>query len=207
MLKECVANESSVNVWIRNIAGIRGVMQGQIVLFDKHFNLLIRNVWQVYIPFNAQIRKKQKKRRQRRHRKRANRDAEEKGETCSIVETPPYEDLFDEPPCDKQPITSQDDRVEASLSFPTDSEAESTGVSTLFTHSGEATLVSLRQPQQDMDCSAEARSLFQMLLKYSFIKEVTPRVRFSKYSFLRGDSVIVICKVEEVVATGSQTSS
>ena len=40
VLQHCHGNQERVRVWIRHCAGVRGVCEGVLLAFDKHFNLV-----------------------------------------------------------------------------------------------------------------------------------------------------------------------
>ena len=43
----------SVRVWIRHCVGVRGVCEGVPVAFDRHMNLVLRDVVERYVPFRT----------------------------------------------------------------------------------------------------------------------------------------------------------
>lgn len=49
-LYEALMRRKRIRVLIRYSAGIRGTLTGQLVAFDKHFNLILRDVQEVYSP-------------------------------------------------------------------------------------------------------------------------------------------------------------
>ena len=59
-----------MQVWTRHIAGLRGVTEGTLVLFDHHFNVVLQDAWEVYIPFKPQGGQRKRPKRKRRNRKR-----------------------------------------------------------------------------------------------------------------------------------------
>ncbi|XP_013777212.1 U7 snRNA-associated Sm-like protein LSm11 [Limulus polyphemus] len=49
MLNKCVQNQTRVKVWTRNFNELRGICTGFIVAFDKHWNLAMVDVDEVYL--------------------------------------------------------------------------------------------------------------------------------------------------------------
>lgn len=48
-LYQCITNEQKMKIWTRNYKEVRGVMTGYIIAFDKHWNIVLRDVDEVYL--------------------------------------------------------------------------------------------------------------------------------------------------------------
>jgi len=48
-LYTCVKEEIKVKIWTRNFKEVRGILSGYVVAFDKHWNLILRDVDEVYL--------------------------------------------------------------------------------------------------------------------------------------------------------------
>lgn len=87
LLKECMKDGSRVQVWTRHIAGLRGITEGTLLLFDHHFNVVLQDAWEVYIPFKLQGRQRQRPKRKRTSKKRGL-STEEAAGASSAASTP-----------------------------------------------------------------------------------------------------------------------
>ena len=83
LLKECVQDESQVQVWTRHIAGLRGIAEGVLLLFDHHFNVVLQNAWEVFVPFKPQGRQRKRPKRKRKDKNRQLVTEEHSGESCT----------------------------------------------------------------------------------------------------------------------------
>lgn len=69
LLQRCRSEGVTVRVWIRHCVGVRGVCDGVPIVFDRHMNIVLRDVTEQYVPFrtlanggvSAKKRKKRKK--------------------------------------------------------------------------------------------------------------------------------------------------
>ena len=61
-----------MQVWTRHIAGLRGITEGVLLLFDHHFNVVLQDAWEVFVPFKPQGRQRKRPKRNRKDRKRQN---------------------------------------------------------------------------------------------------------------------------------------
>jgi len=48
-LYTCVKEEIKVKIWTRNFKEVRGILSGYVIAFDKHWNLILRDVGEVYL--------------------------------------------------------------------------------------------------------------------------------------------------------------
>lgn len=78
---------SRVQVWTRHITGLRGITEGTLLLFDHHFNLVLQDALEVYIPFKPQGRQRKRPKRKRRSRKRGLSTEEAAGVSCAASTT------------------------------------------------------------------------------------------------------------------------
>lgn len=83
LLKECMEESSRVQVWTRHIAGLRGIAEGILLLFDHHFNMVLQDVWEVFVPFKPQGRQRKRPQRSRKDRKRQNLKGNPAGGSCT----------------------------------------------------------------------------------------------------------------------------
>lgn len=81
LLKECVQDGSRVQVWTRHIAGLRGIAEGVLLLFDHHFNVVLQDAWEVFVPFKPQGRQRQRPKRKRKSKNRQHVTGEHSGES------------------------------------------------------------------------------------------------------------------------------
>mmetsp|Transcript_7045 Transcript_7045/g.12641 ORF Transcript_7045/g.12641 Transcript_7045/m.12641 type:complete len:429 (-) Transcript_7045:82-1368(-) len=59
LLYNAYTNRQRIRVMIRYVDSIRGTLTGQLVAFDKHFNMILRNVDESYTPRITQLRVQQ----------------------------------------------------------------------------------------------------------------------------------------------------
>ena len=83
LLKECVQDGSQVQVWTRHIAGLRGIAEGVLLLFDHHFNVVLQDAWEVFVPFKPQGRQRKRPKRIRKGKNRQHMTEEHSGESCT----------------------------------------------------------------------------------------------------------------------------
>ena len=171
LLKDCTRERNRVYVWVRHIAGVRGILQGTPVLFDHHFNLLLADAWEVYLPFCESKRKhKQKRKRVRKKRRRqilppqhvglvVEDVSSEESETCNPCDMPGY----NPPP----PVDSSDS--------------------------------SLKHKQIEKDWyPPECHSLLGLFRKHctdTKTRHLRPRWQYSEMMFVRGDCVVMVTTV------------
>lgn len=48
-LYKCVKDETKIKIWTRNFKEVRGILSGYVIAFDKHWNLILRDVDEVYL--------------------------------------------------------------------------------------------------------------------------------------------------------------
>lgn len=68
VLQRCVTERLLIQVWIRSAVDLRGMCKGYLVAFDKHFNLAMIDVDELYrcpIAKEAQLRKDNKREKRR----------------------------------------------------------------------------------------------------------------------------------------------
>jgi len=53
VLRNCYTKKCRVRVWIRRFKGIRGICVGFLIVFDKHINLVLRDVFEEYTIFET----------------------------------------------------------------------------------------------------------------------------------------------------------
>lgn len=53
LLRVCHRDSVSVHVWIRHCVGVRGVCEGVPTAFDRHMNVVLRDVIERYVPFRT----------------------------------------------------------------------------------------------------------------------------------------------------------
>ena len=65
-----------MRVWIRHCVGVRGVCDGVPVAFDRHMNIVLRDVTERYVPFrtfsNGGVTESRSRRRKRKKKKSLN---------------------------------------------------------------------------------------------------------------------------------------
>lgn len=83
LLRDCVKDGSRVQVWTRHIAGLRGIAEGVLLLFDHHFNVVLQDAWEVFVPFKPHGRQRKRPKRKRKGKNRQHLAEEPSGGSCS----------------------------------------------------------------------------------------------------------------------------
>ena len=81
LLRLCHHDGIAVRVWIRHCVGVRGVCEGVPVAFDRHMNLVLRDVVERYVPFrtsaNGGVTESDSKRKRIKRKKKKKEQSEE----------------------------------------------------------------------------------------------------------------------------------
>ena len=72
LLRQCSRDGVTVRVWIRHCVGVRGVCDGVPIAFDRHMNIVLRDVVEQYVPFRTVANGGVSERKKRKKKKKKN---------------------------------------------------------------------------------------------------------------------------------------
>ena len=196
LLKTCVENVSLLYVWTRHISGIRGILRGNPLLFDHHFNLLLSDVWEVYLPFCESKRKNKRKRKRRRNRigKELLKTSNQKQLDSQGQQQHHHKQQQEQQQLEENQQQQQQQQQHKELDIVDISSSDSEGSGGHLVHLEESDRVSNKGTSED-ECPMECRPLLELFRTHctnSKSRHLQPRWQHSKMLFIRGDSVVMV---------------